>query len=452
MAEEINIHQRVWVVAIITIVIMFLFVIAQVTALKIGPTPTPTPTPPTPTPRIVYKTIIITPTPTPTPEPTVLPGEGLSEVNKIYVYQNKEGAPGFTFIARQDSAAITREYPEPAKPGTNKEAHFWLFGIDGTYDQILDHDVVVDSWGSYHVYLSLMETSGLKQGKYNAVVQFAGDNGKMDVVYSPAHNRFESIYSSVTPVSIAGDLPSAIYQKLIWMVQDRAWSDDQYEEFTVVVEDPWVSIDDVYIDGEKVYLKGATNLATSNQLQIILDEDKIVTEQDREMSTRDVVIQAYKDYNYPRNIWEMNFTTIGMFPGKHYVTLTAPKFNSETTSSFEIVETWPVPTPTITMKRYVTGFPEVTQTGPGDVGMEPPTPIPTPTTIKTTPPTPTPTPEETIATPTPAPTKTKALLLNAKGDSPIGNSLKAMPLSPFIGILAVVIVIGLVLIRPRSRP
>jgi len=464
-----------------------------VSALKIGNTPTPTPTP---TPQIVYVTVLVTPVPTttvPTPVPTPLPGSGLWKTNQLKVYPAEVGRLGVTYVARGDGAVISRTYPNATlhSATVHKEVHFWLFGTQSNLDKLLDYtDIIIDSQGAYHIYLTPSVTSGLTPGIYYAVVQSAGANGKMDVTYNANQNRLESIYTYMEATPLAGDSPGKTREKLLAMTKEGDWCDDQIEEFELRVEDPWVSIDDSYTDWDEenptMYLAGATNLGNSNQLTIILDPDNQITPKEIERATRTIKVEQYTDPMYPRNLWHFNFSTSGLYPGDHEILLKCPKFGIEVKTKFTLVEDkWPILTPTPTPKRYITGFPdsptpnvtkppvgqlqyvnspdaiipisttEVASTGDtsisktGDTAANPYVPTPDVTQA------PTPAALQTVVgavttsggsyaveytlgqepTMPPETTPTKRLLLNANPNSPIGSSLQSMPLEPAVAIL-----------------
>jgi hypothetical protein len=445
------------------LIVLSIIAILPVDAIKLGPTPTPVPTP---TPEIIYVTILITPVPTripttiPTPIPTPLPGSGLWSGKDIKVFPIGDNQEGVTYIARGDEGVISRNYPTPLKISTKREAYFWLFGETINLDRIFSKEVVVDSADVYHIYFSALDTNGLEPGKYKALVQFVGDNGKRDIVYDPKNERLDSIYAAVesTPAS-SGDSPMKIRDKLLAMLNNRVWCDDTYEEFEIRVEDPWISIDDSWSDGDLVnpqmHVSGATNLGIRNGLTLTIDADQQITEREKMRATRGITIEPYTDPQYPRNKWAYNFSTSALYPGKHDLTLKSPKFGLVATSFFELVESWPMLTPTPTPQRYIMGFPEeptpnttirpieiiqtqepIVNQNPGIPGgyvmvdgvvvTEDVTQVP----VQVAP--------LTFATPT------KALLLNAKPDSPVGNSLAAMSLDPMLVILGLLAIVVLV--------
>lgn len=438
--------------------------IPSVSAIKLGPTPTPVPTP---TPEIVYITLLVTAPPTPVPTPTTqttpLPGSGLSGAQKLKIFVGGDRT-GTIYVAKGDSGVISRDYPTPIKASTKREARFWLFGTVSNLDWILDKEVVVDSQDVYHIYLDPMETSGLTPGKYEAVVQFVGENGRLDITYDRANQRLDSIYAAVESVPVGGDIPTKFENKLVNMLSNQQWCDDKFETFNVVVEEPWISIDDSWWDNDPtdptMHVSGATNLGITNGLVITLDPNNQITPREKQRATRVVNITNYEDPTYPRNVWKFHFSTAGLYPGTHELVLKSPRFSLETSTQFELVEEWPILTPTPLPRVYIKGFQEEPAEVP-TLDQDAPAPTIVPEVYYTPVPT---TPEGSyvvvqgegkpavVSTPEPTPvtpeeTPTERMFLNARPDSPVGSSLNAMPFDPAIAILGLLAV--LVLVRKR---
>jgi len=429
-------------------------------AIQIGATPTPVPTTiATPTPQIIYVTV--TPEPTPTVNITVYNGTSSSTGGmEIHTVQKIDNQEGVLFVARGDETIISGTWNR--ETNYNKLMQFWLFGTYSSLDYIYAQPLTVDTQDIYHVYLTAEQTSGLKTGKYIGLIQSSGRDGRL-ISYDKRNEELVSPFRDIEPVSILGDTPGGVYQKLIAMLSNETFNDDTYRLYDIRVEDPWVGINQNYGDGDpydpKLYISGETNLGSLNALTITLDVEKQTNKKMLEEATKVLKIYPYTDPMHPRNTWNFSFQTAGLYPGKHSLLIKSPRFGTQTSTVFDLSEAWQTPTPIPTPQR-VLGFPSPTIT---------PTPIITFTVVPTVglattviptnqsyavvegetwtlSPTVPPAPEITTeATATPA----KRGFLGAKADSPVNKSLSSMPVGVEIPLFSVIV--GLLLIARRAR-
>lgn len=156
---------------------------------------------------------------------TTQKGLGSQSIDKPFILQEK--AISDYLVSRGDYLRID----------TGGRAKIW---IGGTTSSILDKET-----SFYNITLSNKTISSLSPGEYSLVIQKPGDNEEFDVRYYSDDKLSKSLqyrngWSGIQTSDISGYSPLLVISKL---KETIGYTDDTYEEYSLVVEDPKVTVD-----------------------------------------------------------------------------------------------------------------------------------------------------------------------------------------------------------------
>jgi hypothetical protein len=337
-------------------------------------------------------------------------------------------------ISRGDGIYYTENAPRDA--GLN--AWIWVFtstrdNIDPKYDRYFGIPIVVDTAGNYRVDIPYSNISELRAGTYDILIQFEGKNNIRELYYDKNTTEIVSIYKDIKNVYIGGSVQSSFAEgKLLEMLTNKSngLPDDQYVIKNLVIQDPYIKLDDVYPMEQYtnvIKIKGHTNLNAKHWIYIYYDEDE---SQKRGVMVEEGEIPGDNTFEY-----ELSIPAQQMSTGQHFVTVKSD-LGIYTTGSFTIgVQTTPTVQATPTPYKYIY------KTSGGQDLQQTVVPTPTPRTVYVTV-LQTPPPAQIIYI-TPAPTPVPPSLVDTTTKSVSDNILSVVGL--------IILVAGVIAIQLKKR-
>jgi len=225
-------------------------------------------------------------------------------------------------IARGDSVAISATTP----------LNWWLFGYtpaNHVYDRPASQNTLT---------LNASDFNGLAVGNYQLLEVHQGDNGVLEEYYNPAYKPYrfanytypviESPFRATTPINIEDLDPQGVEQQLRSAVQHSI--DDTITAFSLSYQEPEIQI--MRIDAIKnpnndtwYNIRGYTNLQNGTALRINIDGNLT---REREWNTTAIGSSDAGIWRQFNALIPADYKQI--FPGQHWVTVTADGKTSTT--------------------------------------------------------------------------------------------------------------------------